>query len=280
MKVVTLGDAALDVLVELQRLPVPDDDVPARITLAAGGQAANVAAWCAALGAQAAVITRLGDDLPGAFVRAELERRGVQVLAGRSARTATIGSFVTPDRLRSMASDRGGQARRPDDACPLEDESWPVGCSWLHVSGYELLDASSDGEAAIAVSATARNAGASVSVDLSARTVVEALGATETARRLAATGASVVFATEAELDAAGGLIEDGGPGVLVVKRGAAGCRIRERGAWRDVAAAPATVRDPTGAGDALAAGWIVGGEATALRAAACCVGQLGAFPPA
>ena len=39
-----IGDALLDIIVELSRLPVADDDVPGTITLTGGGQAANVAA--------------------------------------------------------------------------------------------------------------------------------------------------------------------------------------------------------------------------------------------
>ena len=40
------------------------------------------------------------------------------------------------------------------------------------------------------------------------------------------------------------------------------------------------VLDSTGAGDALAAGWIVGGPDLALEAAARCVEQIGAMPVA
>ena len=46
----------------------------------------------------------------------------------------------------------------------------------------------------------------------------------------------------------------------------------------DYAAAPAEVVDTTGAGDALAAGYLVGGPELAARAAARCVAQLGAMP--
>jgi sugar/nucleoside kinase (ribokinase family) len=40
------------------------------------------------------------------------------------------------------------------------------------------------------------------------------------------------------------------------------------------------VVDTTGAGDALAAGWIVGGPELALEAAARCVQQVGSMPRA
>jgi ribokinase len=45
-----------------------------------------------------------------------------------------------------------------------------------------------------------------------------------------------------------------------------------------VPAAPAEVVDSTGAGDALAAGFLVGGTELAAEAAARCVAKLGAMP--
>jgi sugar/nucleoside kinase (ribokinase family) len=46
----------------------------------------------------------------------------------------------------------------------------------------------------------------------------------------------------------------------------------------DYPALPADVVDTTGAGDALAAGYLVGGPELAAQAAARCVAQLGAMP--
>ena len=54
MRVVTLGDLLLDVVVRLEAPPASDDDVPAAIALVPGGQAANVAAWVCWLGARGA----------------------------------------------------------------------------------------------------------------------------------------------------------------------------------------------------------------------------------
>ena len=62
----------------------------------------------------------------------------------------------------------------------------------------------------------------------------------------------------------------------VLKRGAAGVRVD--GVDHPAAAAEA-VLDTTGAGDALAAGYLVGGIEMGLQAAASCVAQLGAMPP-
>jgi sugar/nucleoside kinase (ribokinase family) len=63
--------------------------------------------------------------------------------------------------------------------------------------------------------------------------------------------------------------------VWILKRGALGCSFD----GDERAALPVDeVLDTTGAGDALAAGWIVGGPDVALAAAAHCVQQIGAMP--
>ena len=72
--------------------------------------------------------------------------------------------------------------------------------------------------------------------------------------------------------------EFGGPleGVAwILKRGARGCSFD--GAARPALEVPEVV-DTTGAGDALAAGWILGGPDLALEAAARCVQRVGPMP--
>ena len=59
-----------------------------------------------------------------------------------------------------------------------------------------------------------------------------------------------------------------------VKRGARGARFGDEVR----PAQPAEVVDTTGAGDAFAAGWLVGGPELALAAAARCVAKLGSMP--
>jgi sugar/nucleoside kinase (ribokinase family) len=81
-----------------------------------------------------------------------------------------------------------------------------------------------------------------------------------------------VFANDEEVDAVGpDLVE----ALWIVKHGAHGCSF---GGVEREAPAVSEVLDSTGAGDALAAGWIVGGPDLALEAAARCVEQVGAMP--
>jgi sugar/nucleoside kinase (ribokinase family) len=61
----------------------------------------------------------------------------------------------------------------------------------------------------------------------------------------------------------------------ILKRGIAGCSFD--GDEREALAVPKVV-DTTGAGDALAAGWILGGPDLALEAAARCVQRTGSMP--
>ncbi len=269
----TFGDAVLDVVVELSRLPVADDDVPGEIALCAGGQAANVAAWYVVLGGRARLATRLGDDRTGILASAMLAEHGVEVVGGRGGKTGIVTSFVTPDGKRSMVSDRGAGAEL--DPLDVED-AWFERGGRLHLSGYALFGEHSS-SAAIVAGERARRAGATVSVDLSSAVLVATAGRAAVRRAVEACGATLVFANAAEHEAAGPLaVEE-----TVVKHGAAGYVLVDGdGEHRHGAPRAGVVRDTTGAGDAFAAGWLLGGPELALDAARTCIATAGAMPPA
>jgi sugar/nucleoside kinase (ribokinase family) len=278
VRVCTLGDLLLDVVVRLEAPPAPDDDVPASISLVPGGQAANVAAWVCWLGGQARLIARRADDAAGRVVAAEMERLGVE-LAGPVAggeRSGTVVALVAPDGTRTLASDRGAAGELgPDDV----DESMLAGVDTLHVAGYTLLRAPG-AQAALRLAQAARRYGARVTVDLSTAHGIAELGRDEMRRRVAALAPAVVFANEAEAGAFGEPIGD----VWVVKRGARGCTVQTGG--DNVEHAPIAIEgivDTTGAGDAFAAGYLLESDpfAAAQRgqaAAARCVTRVGALP--
>jgi len=81
MRVVSLGDLGLDVVVRIRGDVAWGADTPAEVSLAAGGQGANVAAWAAALSAEARWLGKRAADGAGRLAADELERRGVE-LAG------------------------------------------------------------------------------------------------------------------------------------------------------------------------------------------------------
>jgi sugar/nucleoside kinase (ribokinase family) len=264
----TLGDLLLDVVVRLGQPLAPGDDATAETRLCAGGQAANVAAWAAVLGAQARFVGKRGDDEVGALAAGALARLGVDVLGPvvPGGRNGVVVSMVEPGGARTMASDR---RVAPDLAAEELEPAWFEGCDHLHVAGYSLLRDPIAG-AALEAARLARAEGATVSVDLSSWSRIRDLGPEAFRARLAALAPDLVFANEAERDALGEL--DGTP--LVLKRGANGI-VADGREWP---AAPAEAVDTTGAGDALAAGYLVGGPEVGLRTAARCVSQLGAMP--
>jgi sugar/nucleoside kinase (ribokinase family) len=272
VRVCTLGDLLLDVIVRLERQLEAGDDSTALTRAGAGGQAANVAAWAAALGADARFVGKRADDAAGSIVSAELGRHGVE-LAGPvvSGRTGIVVSLVAPDGERTMASDRGvAPDLRPDEL----DCGWLRGCDVLHLAGYSLLRAPID-EAAAKAAGAIRTLGGRISVDLSTWSAIREFGSERFRARLEALAPDMLFASARELEVLGG---DGLAPTLVVKRGAAGCAVTRDGRTETLPAIPVEAVDSTGAGDAFAAGFLVGGPELGLEAAARCVSRLGTMP--
>jgi sugar/nucleoside kinase (ribokinase family) len=268
MRVVSLGDLGLDVVVRIEGEIARGADTPAAVSLSAGGQGANVAAWAATLGAQARWLGKRAGDGAGRLAADELERLGVE-LAGpvASEGNSVVVSLVDGIGERSMFPSRGVATElRADELEP----DW-LACDHLHLSGYALTADPVASAAARAVE-LARDRGARVSVDLSSWSAIQERGAERFREAVEAIGPDIVFANEDEEAVFGGPL----PGVVwILKRGAGGCSFD--GDDRDAVPVDVVV-DTTGAGDALAAGWIVGGPDVALAAAARCVQQAGAMP--
>lgn len=181
-------------------------------------------------------------------------------------------SMVTPDGKRSMASD---QVAGVDFAALDLDGAWFDGCAWLHLSGYGLFGDRS-AAAAIGASELARQCGAAIGVDLSSALLVPTTGRDLVRRSIEGCGTTLVFANAAEHEAAGPT----DVAQTVVKCGADGYALVDAGGEHARGALPLTVvRDTTGAGDAFAAGWLLGGLSLALGAARGCIATTGAMLP-
>ena len=289
MSVVVVGDLVTDVVaVHAGELAV-GSDTDARITVTGGGSAANTAAWLAACGVDVTLVGVVGDDDAGAARLAELRAAGVRC-AVRVVPGATTGSIVvlSGGGDRTMLADRGANALlRADDVGPVV-----AGAALVHVSGYTLFDPATRpaGIAALA------SAGATASVDAASAAPLRAVGGSAFLEWTRA--AHVLFANVDEARALLGVpprAPDPGArhlaatfgGEVVLKHGAAGA------VWSDgadviaVPAHPAEAVDPTGAGDAFAAGYLAArlagaGPEEALRAGATqgarAVSRVGARP--
>ena len=259
MRLTALGDLILDVIVSLEAPLVAGDDRSATIRVGAGGQAANVAAWAQELGADARLVCRRGADAAGDLVGRELRELGVDVVGPVGGRNGVVVSLaVSGDR--TMASDRGGATGFD----PQElDDAW-FDCDVLYISGYALLGLPV-ADAAARAAEIARSRGALVSVDASTYTLAD----DGFRKRMRSLTPDLVFANERERAAVGPL-----DARLVLKRGADGIVVD----GRPYPARQTTVVDATGAGDALAAGFLVGGPELGLEAAARCCTKLGAMP--
>ena len=268
MRVCVLGDLLLDVIVRLDSPVAAGDDTSATTRVGAGGQAANVAAWVAELGGEARFVGKRADDAAGRLVAEELRSRGVD-LAGPvvEGRNGVVVSLVGPNGDRTLASDRGVSPLL--GAWELEMR-WFRDCAWLHLSGYSLLRSPID-EAGAKAAGAVRALGGKVSVDLASASLIGAYGPDRLVARLRLLEPDVVFANDDEVAAVGDELP---AGTLVRKRGPEGIVVDGEA----LAAVPAEVVDSTGAGDALAAGFIVGGPQLALETAARCVAKLGAMP--
>ncbi|WP_344121794.1 carbohydrate kinase family protein [Planosporangium flavigriseum] len=301
--VLVVGDVITDVVAVHQQPLAVDSDVPAKVRILGGGSAANTAAWLAASGVPTVFVGVVGADQAGAARVAELEAAGVRTIV-RRAEGASTGSVVVLSSAgtRTMLSDRGANLLLTTADV---DAGLASGARHLHLNGYTLLDPPARDAGRYALAAAAR-AGLTTSLALAAAPLLRRIGAE--AMLSWVRGVDVLLAN---LEEATVLVGDGSPvevairlagyvGHAVVTCGAAGAvwatagvsaasatSAASGGGVIEAPAAPASVVDATGAGDAFAAGvlsaWLSGGSpAQALRAGtdlgAAAVGVIGGRP--
>jgi sugar/nucleoside kinase (ribokinase family) len=292
-----VGDLMTDIVAVYSGQLAAGSDTPARIRVRSGGSAANTAAWLARLGVPATLVGVVGADEAGDTLVAELARAGVRCAVRRAtqAPTGAVIVLATGDE-RTMLCDRGANALLV--AADLADAFDGAAHLHLHLSGYTMLDAGTAEVGRFAL-AHALARGATTSVDAASAAPLRRLGG--------ATFRSWIHGVDlllANADEAATLLDDddhspaaeratrltGVARRVVVKLGAAGAVWAEPdGTLIEAPAEPAVAVDPTGAGDAFAAGllaaWLGGAPAAdALRAGVrlggLAVRNVGGRPPA
>jgi 5-dehydro-2-deoxygluconokinase len=252
IEAVVIGRVGIDLYPNQLRTPLREIRSYTRFV---GGFAGNVSTGLARLGVRAAIVSRVGDDGHGEFVRSFLAAEGVDVrFLGVDAEWLTPPTFCEiwpPDDFPIIFY------RRPtvpdwqitvDDVDIAEVAAAPV----LFATGTGLAQSPSR-ETTLAL--LRAHEGTSV-FDLDWRpTLWDDVASFGPVAREAAAAADVVVGNEAEVDAAGGLdaLLELQPDVLVVKRGAEGASLYENGDRIDVPGVPVDVVNGLGAGDAFAA---------------------------
>jgi ribokinase len=245
--VAVLGDVMADVVAVASGPPARGSDTPARVSFAGGGQAANVAAWLADLGAPAVFVGRVGDDVAGRAAVAELEAAGVDVRVEVDPVRATgcCVVIVEPGGERTMLPDPGAN----DAPAALPPGLLGAG-DHLHVAGYALLRAGAR-PGAVAALQTARAAGALTSLDPSSAALLSRDTFAGLRFDLVRANRDELLALTGGADPAGLL---GLAAEVVVTLGAGGALWTDGRLTERVPAEPAEVVDTTGAGDAFVAG--------------------------
>jgi 5-dehydro-2-deoxygluconokinase len=282
--VICMGRAAVDLYGEQIGARLEDVSTFARYL---GGSPANTAVGCARLGLRAAMLTRVGDEQNGRYVRAQLVREGVDVSHVRT----------DPQRLTALVflSVRSGtdfpllfyRDRCADMALAVDDidPAFIASSRALLVSGTHLSQPGPRAACEKAIAA-ARAAGTRVVLDVDYRPVLWGLtGLGDGATRYVASSevtrtlqrvlplCDLVVGTEEEIRIAGGAdstvaalqgLRACTNALVVLKRGPAGCVLFEGAIPPSVDEGlvapgfPVEVFNVLGAGDAFMAGFLSG----------------------
>jgi sugar/nucleoside kinase (ribokinase family) len=267
MSVLVVGDVVTDTVVRLQQALVTGGDAVATITDSLGGQGANVARWLVTAGVEAVRLlgTRSSNDL--ADHTAALLRCGVRpelfALNAPAPRIVVLVDSAGSDR--SFLTQRGAAAGLDVSHAQSVDLG---GVEWCHVSGYVL--ASATGQAFYArLRQRCNDAHIPLSVDPSSISEIAHHGAHEFLHLIGHVSLLVPNEAEAltlsqqtDVEQAANRLSTWA-NIVVVKRGPAGALATEGDTTFQVPAIQSNSVDPTGAGDAFAAGLIaalVGGS--------------------
>jgi len=232
--------------------------------LLVGGSAAIAACGAAALGLSVALVAAVGDDVLGRFMLAELAGRGIDVSACPvdSGRDTGLTVALVRGADRAMLTAPGAIPALTPAHVP---DSMLRGARHVHVASYFLLDGLRDGLPALL--ATARSAGATVSVDPQG----DPSGAWDGGLPALAAALDMAFVNEQEHR----MLPMTGCPLVIVKRGAAGAVALASGGTVEARAPAVEAVDGTGAGDSFDAGFIAArlrglGVAESLSVACAC----------
>jgi fructokinase len=263
LDVLCFGEALVDFFPEVPGLPLCDIE---RFVRHLGGAPANVSVGLARLGLRVGLMTQVGKDDFGTFLRRELAREGVDTTSvgvHASARTGITFVSVGPKGERSLMSYRPPSADQlvgPDDV-----QEGPIARARVFHYGSSTMATPRSKEGTRRALELAHAAGSIISSDpnlrlpiwpsaAEARAVVrEVLGGTELVK-LSEDEIEPLVGTR-DVARAASAVRELGVGLCVVTLGERGCYFDGAAAGRGlVAGEPVEVVDTTGAGDGFVAG--------------------------
>lgn len=262
---VAVGDICVDVLTPpLEDFSLGDRQLWLRaLPMVPGGNAANFALGCAALGLQTGFAGCLGGDLISKFLAAELRRANmVSFVKVRKALEAgrTI-ALTHADGSRQLLTYNGSNLAFAPEDVPRR----ALDARHVHRAGYWWTPRL-QGKPTRNLLRRARDGGAETSLDVS--TDPEGWPDARRAKVLSVLReVSIFFGNEEEIRGVFGARDlrvaakeasAMGVEILAVHRGVRGCMVFTRGARLDVPAFRVTPRNPTGAGDLFNAGFVYG----------------------
>jgi 5-dehydro-2-deoxygluconokinase len=254
--VAVLGRVGIDLYPNQLRTPLREVRTYTRYV---GGFAGNVATGLARLGLQAAIVSRVGPDPHGEFVRNFLSREGVDVRF-----LAVDERLMTPPTFCEVW---------PPDRFPITFYRYPTAPDWQlapedfdvdEIAAAPFLLATGTGLAQspsreTTLTALSAHAGTTI-FDLDWRpTLWEQSGEYGELARAAAGLSDIVIGNEEEVEAAAGdvrTLRELGVRTLVLKRGERGVLLFTEGREVDVPGHPVEVVNGLGAGDAFVAAFV------------------------
>lgn len=296
MKILSLGDLLLDVVVRYDPLAGEADTGQEAVWIGPGGSAANFAAQAARRGASVRFISRIGRDWPGEMLVRSLQDEGVStsVRVIEDAPTGRVLVMVDPGGHRRMWSYPGASSTLHKDDL---DPTWFANLDAFHLTGYSLLR-EGPREAALHAVRLARSEGAPLcTLDPNPPHLITDFGPERYRELVKSMRFDAIFPNLEEgllltgLTVSVGYAElatrltDISP-LVVLTLGEEGCVVAQGAeTWQVPGVRVEGTTDATGAGDAFAAGFVteylrsrdaIGAASAANRLAADVVSRVGA----
>jgi sugar/nucleoside kinase (ribokinase family) len=264
--VLCAGIVVADIVVPpLERLPDEGELLATEDFLVqSGGCAANTAVGLARLGLQAAVCGCVGDDPFGELVRQELEAKGVDVgglraVPGHGTSKTVVIPVAGEDRRFIHTFGANAQMTAGDISSTKLEQA-----AALYVGGYLLLPTLLQDELAERLR-LARSLATRVVLDVAVPAGAPGVSL-DSVRALLPhvdyfvpnSDEALALTGETDPHRQAQALLDCGAGTVVIKMGERGSYVRTDGTTLEVPAPPVDVVEPSGAGDAFAAGLLVG----------------------